>query len=239
MRAIILAAGRARRLRPITDSLPKTLIPINGKTIIDHQIDALRSAGVKDVVIVVGFEKDQIIRHVTTTHPDINFTFVENEKYLETGAAYSLWCARNHIFGDLLYINGDVLCDPKIIKHVAENSLPSVTAVQKKEWNEEQVNMEIDSNMSITEIGKHVPNDRSFGEFIGVTKFANDFSKHLATIVDDFVRVKDINRFAADAINEVIQHHKSPIYVLDLSEHRAIEIDTPEELETARRLLEG
>lgn len=235
MKAIILAAGRGRRLQPTTDQLPKTLIEIHGKTILDHQIEALSNAGVTDIVIVVGFQKDMIIAHATTRYPDISFTFVENDKYLETHAGYSLWCAREHLDGHTLYLNGDALFDPKIVKQIIDSEHDSVTAVQKAPWNEEQVNMTVDENLAIDEIGKHVTDENSYGEFIGITEFGPEFNVALREALEELASDDTLKWFAADAINRAIQKKHSPMYILDVTGLDAIEIDTPEELEDAKK----
>ena len=63
MRAIILAAGVGSRLRPLTNDRPKCLVTVGEKALVDHQIDALRSEGVDDIVLVVGCKADQVRAH--------------------------------------------------------------------------------------------------------------------------------------------------------------------------------
>ncbi len=235
MKAIILAAGQAMRLRPITEKLPKTLIDIDGKTILDHQIEALTKAGVDSIVFVVGFEKEQIMAHVQKHYPDLNITFVESKDYKTTSAAYSLWCARDHLSGPTLYLNSDALCHPDIIARVVHDPRGTITAVRKTPWNEEQVNMEITPEGKLVEIGKHVPADRSYGEFVGVTKFDDAFCTFLVDTLDQFVQEGNLQAFAADSINGAIRKGGEG-HILDVSDLEAIEIDTPEELEVARKL---
>ena len=103
MKAIILAAGQGTRLRLAHGDHPKCLVRFDytGWTILDQQIDGLFSAGVRDIGIVVGYERDQIIQHVTRNYRRSlhRFRFIENPDFAETNNIYSLWMARNWLKG--------------------------------------------------------------------------------------------------------------------------------------------
>ncbi|HJL58703.1 MAG TPA: sugar phosphate nucleotidyltransferase, partial [Alphaproteobacteria bacterium] len=90
MKAVILAAGVSRRLYPMTYEMPKCLIEVGEKPILDHQLIALQSADVNDIVLVVGYYREAIINHVQTNFPDMNIEYVINHHYFETNTAYSL-----------------------------------------------------------------------------------------------------------------------------------------------------
>ena len=72
MKAIILAAGMGTRLRPITSSLPKCLVPVNSKPILEHQLEALLTAGVRDVILVVGYLSELVSDRYGTRYGDMN-----------------------------------------------------------------------------------------------------------------------------------------------------------------------
>ena len=69
MKAVILAAGVSRRLYPVTYEMPKCLIEVGAKSILDHQLEALQSSGIIDIVMVVGYFRELIISHVETNFP--------------------------------------------------------------------------------------------------------------------------------------------------------------------------
>jgi choline kinase len=98
MKALILAAGRGTRIQPAHKDQPKCLIRSSsiGWTILDHQIDGLFSAGIDEIGIVVGYEKDQITRHVYTNYRDCArlFHFIVNPLFATTNNIYSFWLAR-------------------------------------------------------------------------------------------------------------------------------------------------
>lgn len=89
MNAIILAAGQGQRLRPLTEHLPKCLIPIGGTPILTHMLERVERCGLTDVVIVAGFEADRIRGHVTRLPlRRIRVRFIINERFAETNNLY-------------------------------------------------------------------------------------------------------------------------------------------------------
>ena len=76
MKAFILAAGVSRRLYPETYKIPKCLLDVGGKPIIDHQLTALDSIGIKDVTVIVGYYREMLTDHLNKTFPNLNFNFI-------------------------------------------------------------------------------------------------------------------------------------------------------------------
>src|SRR5215470_17000799 len=119
MKAVILAAGQGTRIRAVHGECPKCLIKVDDKTILDHQIDGLSRAGIEQIAIVVGYEKEQIIRHVQgrlglSQKPKVDF--IENPAFAITNNIYSLWLAQDWIGGDgFVCLNADVILDARIL----------------------------------------------------------------------------------------------------------------------------
>jgi choline kinase len=235
MKAIILAAGRSRRLFPITNRKPKCLLTINDVSLIDRLLNDLKSFGITEVVMVTGFRASMLSRLVTEAHPDVKFSFINNEEYAETLPAYGLWMVKEELEHDVLYLNSDVLCDSMIIKEIIEHRHPSVTAIQKNNWDAEQVKVVTDDNSRVVEIGKNISEEMGHGEFIGITKFGKEFNVHLKEALDSFVKAGDRKRFAVDAINLAIQNG-GIFHAHDVSKYKAHEIDTIEDYEHAKKL---
>ncbi|MCP4600528.1 MAG: aminotransferase class I/II-fold pyridoxal phosphate-dependent enzyme [Proteobacteria bacterium] len=114
-KAIILVAGIGKRLRPFTDRLPKCLAPVNGVPILINTLRQLNSAGIKEVVIVVGHYKEKIRERVKDSFGGMQVTYVESEVYDKTNNVYSLWLAREHMTQDVLLLEGDVFFDKQLI----------------------------------------------------------------------------------------------------------------------------
>lgn len=236
MKAIILAAGKAKRLQPLTNHTPKCLLPIGGKVILDYQIEALTVNNINDIVILVGFEAEKIKKHLLAHYPTIHFIFIENKLFEKTGPAYSFWKAKKFLDESLLYLNADVLFEKSVIKTILESTYESCTAIQRVPWDEEEVNVIVDKKNMILEIGKHISKKLSYGEFTGITKLSSSFNKKLATVLDYFVKEERLKMFAADAINLTIQKWDSNMFIVDTSHLKTIEIDTLKDYNKAKKL---
>jgi glucose-1-phosphate thymidylyltransferase long form len=107
MQAVILAGGEGSRLRPLTMSRPKAMIPVANQPIIDYVIRALVANGIRDITVVVGYRKEHVIRHLNRC--DIPIRVVVQEKQL--GPAHALRCAEEEITGDFILLPGDNFID--------------------------------------------------------------------------------------------------------------------------------
>jgi len=110
LKAIIIAAGVGSRLGELTKVLPKPLIDVNGKSIIERQISSFRRVGINEITIVTGYKKNKFI------FEDIDYVF--NPKYEEVEQAFSLMTARKQIFGDVIISFGDIIFEDKIIEQI-------------------------------------------------------------------------------------------------------------------------
>lgn len=111
MKAIIPVAGAGTRLRPLTYTQPKPLIPVAGKPIISFIVDQLVEIGVRDFVFVIGYLGEKIKNFIETRYPDLNKEFVVQEERL--GSAHAIWTARDKIKGaeEVIIFFGDVIVD--------------------------------------------------------------------------------------------------------------------------------
>ena len=116
MQAVILAAGEGTRLRPLTGSRPKAMIPIANRPIIGYVIDSLVQNGIRDIIIVIGYKKEQVSRYLNQL--DIPVTVVVQEKQL--GTAHALKAAEKEIREDFLLLPGDNYIDPKSIASIKD-----------------------------------------------------------------------------------------------------------------------
>ncbi len=236
MKALILAGGMATRLRPITHGLPKCLLPIeNDRTIFDIQVDALRSCGITDIIVVTGYMAEVIESHAHTHHPDITFTFIFHTHYEKTRAAHGLWAAKDAVAEPVIYLNSDLLCEPSVIKSVVENPYETVTAIVQNEWDEEEVNVVLGDGNRIVEIGKLIEQARSQGEFIGATKIAPSFWKRMMDAIKRYDEEGEYQKFAVDSMQEAI-HEGGELFALDLTGKLALEIDTIEDYTLAKEV---
>jgi bifunctional UDP-N-acetylglucosamine pyrophosphorylase/glucosamine-1-phosphate N-acetyltransferase len=119
MKAVVLAAGEGQRLRPLTFTRPKPMIPIGGKPILEHLINTLRNAGIREVLIVVNYMAEVIEKYFGDgSKHGVKIDYVFQEKTL--GTANAVLAVEKHVDGDFLTVNGDLLISPEAIKPVIE-----------------------------------------------------------------------------------------------------------------------
>ncbi len=118
-RAIIIAAGEGKRLRPVTLETPKPLISINGKRIIDTSIEALRANGVRDIYIVTGYKKE-LFYEIYGDTSDIHL--IDNQDYLNGNNITSMYHARKYLPGAFVLEADIIVSDPQIFQIDSEKS---------------------------------------------------------------------------------------------------------------------
>jgi len=118
MQAVILAAGFGKRLRPITDAVPKALVEVGGAPLLVNALEQLSAFAVAETVIVVGHKKDMIIERIGHTYGNMRITYVENPDYAQTNNVYSLYLAKNYIHDDVILLECDLFYNRNVIDAV-------------------------------------------------------------------------------------------------------------------------
>lgn len=175
MRAIIIGAGRGSRLEHLTDDVPKTLVPVLGRPMLDHILDALAFAGFArtDVVFVCGY-RAEVVRE---RYPDL--TFVHNERWETNNILQSLLCARAHMADGFVSTYADIVYRPELARDV--NASPHAIALGcDTEWRRRYVRRtqhpETDAEKlvaqgeSVTRLSRTIASEEATGEFVGVMK---------------------------------------------------------------------
>lgn len=235
MRAIILAAGVARRLYPLTNDTPKCLLRVAGQPIIDYQMRALENVGVTNATVVVGYHKQMVITHLTETFKNLAFDFVDNPHFFETNTSYSLQlCEKTLRENDCLLMNGDVLYPVELLRRVLEDERENVLAVEIKPCGQEEVKVVEGSEQRLVAIGKELIEENSLGEFIGVAKFSREFNSRFADSLSKLIAAGGKSDYFEAAIDPLLA--ESEVCYNDVSHLPCIEIDFVEDLEKAEEI---
>jgi len=178
---MVLAAGAGRRLRPDTDVLPKTLLPVAGPTtILDIALRNLAAVGLGEVVVVVGHGAGVISDRAADLEAahGVALTLVHNDRAQEWNNAYSLWLAREHFGRGVLLVNGDTVHPVSVQKTLlaaqAERGGPGsadiILAVDNvKRLGSEEMKVVLDERGLLARITKQMDPAQAFGEYIGAT----------------------------------------------------------------------
>ena len=243
MQAVILAAGAARRLRPLTDNTPKCLLEVGGKSLLQRTIDNITSNGITDFVFVTGYLNQMIEDHVRAKNPGINCEFLHNADFENNNNSYSLWMTRSAVKDSILLLDSDILFDRGIISELLKSGKENALAVNSShEPDEEQMKVVVDSSGTVKQIGKHIPLGSSAGESIGIELFSPYFVNELYAILNrKIILENNVNEFYETSFQEVIDKGKdsSQIHAVDVSDLMCLEIDTAEDYARAQDIFKN
>ncbi len=202
MNAIILAAGQGQRLRPLTNSLPKCLVQIGRRTILDHMLDRIERSGLKDVVIVSGFEAERVRRHVNQLRPrNLRVRFVINERFAETNNLYSLWLALGKVSGATTILNGDDFFNVDILKALQRSPAEASATIDFSSPLPRDAMRIVLRGLRVCGLGKTIPDQIASGNAIGLYRFSETALELLRDEVEQWVRGGRVKDFYVAAIN--------------------------------------
>ena len=239
MIGVILAAGMAKRLRPLTDDRPKCLLKVGGKTLLQRTIDAMQAVGITEFVVVTGYRAEMIREFLSVQYFPANATFhdIHNADYEHNNNIYSLWLSGQQVRGrEFLLMDSDILCDPAAVAAVARQEV-SALAANRHELGEEEMKVVVDGDMRITEISKTCRPQEAMGESVGIEKITADYSEALFSELDVMIEQEGlIDIFYERAFERLIPKGHT-FRVIDTTDFFSYELDTPEDFEQASRRL--
>jgi choline kinase len=249
MRPVLIGAGRGSRLEHRTDELPKTLVPVMGRPMLDWILEALREAGFapKDVVYVCGYKAD-VLR---AAHPE--FTFVENRDWENNNILESLMCARAHLGEGFVSSYTDIVYRGSAVKECAEAPWDKVL-VCDTDWRRRYVRRtrhpESDAEKMraegtrVVELSRTIASELASGEFIGVAKFSAAGARELGEAYDEAKAVCETlgdrpfrKAYLIHLFQRMIEHGSAFHRVNTHGGY--MELDTLQDLELAKTWWEG
>lgn len=211
MISVILSAGMGKRLRPLTDNIPKPLLEINDMTLLERMIKNCIGAGITDYIIITGYNGEKVVNFSKKLEEKYNITVktIENERYDVTNTSVSTYLASKHIqennLDDFILINGDNVVDPEIINRIAIRENTSMVVDNFKDLNEESFKLIIQDKVVsednliasgiIKEIGKEIDIESSTGEFIGVSKVSKKDIQKFNEILEELMADDEQNYY--------------------------------------------
>tara|TARA_B100000035_G_C21026618_1_gene566516 strand:+ start:887 stop:1654 length:768 start_codon:yes stop_codon:yes gene_type:complete len=197
MKAIILAAGEGSRLRPYTIDCPKCLVEVNGSTILDQQINILKSEGINDIQVVGGFKADKL--------REKEYNLIINKDYAETNMVHTLFCAEKELNTDILVSYGDIVYSRDILKTLLQSNFDIAVSIDmnwRNYWESRTDNplddvetLRLSKVGKILEIGRKPKSlDEVEGQYMGLMKFSK---KGVSTLKKFYQRCKKTSGFLA------------------------------------------
>lgn len=238
---MVLAAGAGRRLQPWTDTLPKTLVPIDGdRTILDVSLANFAAAGLTDVAIVTGYASEAIEDRrgdLERTH-GVTIETVFNDKALEWNNAYSLWCARGLFAAGVVLVNGDTIAPVGVTQTLldaAGGGHDLVLALDDvKPLGVEEMKVQLSAEGLLTAITKLMDPAQAQGEYIGLTLIEPIAHEILADALHSIWN-DDPQLYYEDGYGELAKRG-GRIGVAPIGDVEWVEVDDHRDLERAREV---
>jgi choline kinase len=236
-KAIILCSGQGRRLLPLTENLPKCLLPIAGRSILQWQLDALLETGIEDISIISGFRSDLVEQLVESSYADNTGVKVSyNPFYSVSDNLASCWIARSQMHDDFLLLNGDTVFEPEILQCLmASPSAPvTITIDQKTSYDGDDMKVGLEGNQ-VRHVSKTLSAEQSHAESIGMLYFRENgpliFRESIETTMRAPNALKSWFLSAVDALA-----NKNMVQACSISGMRWAEIDFIVDMENAEKL---
>jgi choline kinase len=240
MRGIVLAAGEGRRLRPLTDAIPKTLLQVDGETtILDIALRNLRHVEIKEIAIVTGYAAEAVdirLEDLERRH-DVDITIVPNTKASVWNNAYSLWLAREMFGEGVLICNGDTVHPWSVEERMLERreSAPVLIALDdQKRLADEEMKVVLDTRGRIRRINKAIDPSAAHGEYIGVTLVDARTASALADALEATWR-RDPGLYYEDGFQELVDRG-GEVRTVPIGAVEWVEVDDHKDLARAREI---
>lgn len=241
MKAIILAAGYGKRMRPYTDNTPKPLLKVGDKTIMEMMINNLVGVGLREIAIVTGYLEEKIRVFVKSTYPDLAVTFIPNKKYLITNTGYSLMLTKDWVGEDsFVKCDGDVVFEKAIMEKLVGSPHQNCLCVDSNiDLEAEEVKVKVDKEGRALEVGKKVSPQEAIGESIGIEKISEEAGKALFRELGNLMRdPKNHQEYYDDSYTTLVAKG-IPFHVVNITGLRWVEIDTVSDYELAKKFFGG
>jgi choline kinase len=238
---MVLAAGAGRRLQPWTETVPKTLVPVDGdRTILDVSLANFARVGLTDVVVVVGYKAEAVRERQAELEErhGVSLELVFNDKAEEWNNAYSLWCAREHFSRGIVMVNGDTIAPATVAQTLidaAGRGDDLVLALDDvHELAEEEMKVQLSDERLLTRITKLMDPAEAVGEYIGLTLI----EPHIADALADALQTtfeRDPQLYYEDGFQELADRG-GRVGVASIGDVEWVEVDDHADLARAREV---
>jgi len=227
--AVILAAGKGSRLGAAADGLPKCLLQVGGRAIVRRHLDVLAEAGVSPVLLVVGYAADLVRESVGQAAE-----YVLNPRYEVTNSLASFVLAKDWVKGPVVLLNSDILFDPEVLDELLKSGEDSLAYDSSSGGALEHMKVEVRDG-KVVDLSKDLPRERAAGENVGMLYLSEKSARAALARGEELLAAGRTKAFLAEAVRAVLAEH--PLKAVDVKGSPWTEIDTPSDLDHARREL--
>jgi histidinol-phosphate/aromatic aminotransferase/cobyric acid decarboxylase-like protein/choline kinase len=242
MHAVILAAGMGSRLGKYTQNNTKCMLSINGRTLIERALDALNNTGIHKCIIVVGYQKDNLMGFIGDRYKNVEITYISNDIYSKTNNIYSLYLAKEYLLqDDTLLLESDLVFEEKIIQDLLDNPQPTLAVVARYEpWMDGTVVQISRENVITNFIPRKFFNyheKESYYKTVNIYKFSRDFLKtSYVPFLEAYSQAMGNNEYYEQVLRVVTTLDKNELKALVLTGRKWYEIDDVQDKDIAETI---
>lgn len=231
MKALILNSGLGSRMGVLTSEHPKCMTEISGiETILSRQLKLILEAGIRDVVITTGYFDSVLVNYCNSLNIPLNYIFINNPLYAQTNYIYSIYCAREYLYDDILLMHGDIVFDSTLLRDMLEHKsscmkVSSTIPLPDKDFKA------VVKDGQIKAVG--IEFFDSAMEAQALYKLNIDDWKIWLNKICEYCENGKRNCYAEVALNEVTD--KCHIKAFDVQDRLCTEIDNPKDLDMVKK----
>ena len=235
VKAVILSAGQGSRLLPLTKDKPKCLLEIGGQTILGWQIEALRAAGIGEVVVIAGFRHAHVEAHLSQLqYPGMTLRTQFNPFFQAGDNLATCWLAGHEFTGNCLLINGDTLFSADLCRSLlrAREQAITVTVDHKDRYDDDDMKVSLNGGR-LLDIGKTIDAHTVNGEAIGMIRFMGQGGEMFRRAVDHQIRTENgLKKWYLSAVQELARHGQAHAHSItgmvwgEVDDHKDLKIAT-------------
>lgn len=237
MKALILASGLGVRLQPLTNEIPKCLVPLGKQTILSRLLTQFSNEGITEIIITTGPFEERMREAIAPFQNKLKIALVKNEVYDTTNYIFSIFRARHLLNDDILLIHGDMVFESDILQQLLNDAAENRVMVRKDHCPQKDFKARIENNR-IFQISTQIQG-RDCHFLAPIYYFSQRDMALWLSKIDEFVEVNNTGCYAEEALNPLLSNsiHLKPVYY---QEELCMEIDDHEDLEIAlKRITNG
>ena len=243
MQALMLAAGMGKRLAKYTKNNTKCMVEVAGEKLIDHAIKAIKKAGIKRFVIVIGYQGENLKKYILDKHKDeLDFVFINNDVYDTTNNIYSFYLAKDELAkDDTILLESDIIFDENLIKELCDQKEKNVVAVAKYESWMDGTCVTLNDNLTIKKFveKQHMKIDQldKYYKTVNVYKFDKNFVMNTyIPFLEAYMKIQGLNSYYETSLKYICQLPGMEFKAFLMENRSWYEIDDAQDLDIANVL---
>lgn len=240
--AVILAAGLGIRLQNLTNNAPKCLVEVNGKSILERQLECLDNNGIRNTTIVVGYKREKIIDKIGSRFGNMEVRYIVNEAYEKTNNIYSLWLAREILLSGCVLLEADIFFEDAVIRRICEsvNGDIAVLAKYRDFMDGTMVELNGDGTLKDMYLKRDQSEDfpcRNMYKTVNIYAISKTFAwEFFVPMLDEKIEKGIVNEYYELVLKEIVKAGRAGLHGLLIDDLKWYEIDTMADLNAAREI---